>query len=83
LEKNKRLRILRSDVDLYSLVSSSDLTLGMPYTSPVLIAKEMGKKHFFIALNIESNMPDRHNGIQILKTRESLYKALREALKLK
>jgi hypothetical protein len=83
LQKERRVKILRSNEDLYSLISSGIVTVGVAYTSPVLIAKELKKAHFFISGNEELKMPDSHNGIKVLKNKQQLYKNICEVLQLK
>ena len=41
LQQNNMIEVLRADVNLYELVGSVSLVVGIPFTSPVNVAKEL------------------------------------------
>ena len=41
LQQNNLIEVLRADINLYELVRSVSLVVGIPFTSPVIVAKEL------------------------------------------
>lgn len=41
LQQNNMIEVLRADINLYDLVRSVSLVVGIPFTSPVILAKEL------------------------------------------
>jgi polysaccharide biosynthesis PFTS motif protein len=73
------LNIFNSISSIYSLVAEADLTIGIPFTSPVLIAKEMGKKGLFYTLS-NFNLPTTYNDILIVKNLDQLELIIKSTL---
>lgn len=81
LENQERLEILDSTSDVYSLISSVNLTLGIVFTSPVLIAKELNKPGAFVALS-EENFPETYNDMKVISNVTELKKTIISTLDL-
>lgn len=47
LNQNRVIEILRADTDLYQLVGKSSMVVGIPFTSPVMLAKELNIACFY------------------------------------
>lgn len=68
---------LPSDSNLYNIVGSSSLVLGTPFTSPVLIAKELDVSCAFLSLDAEDfKLPSLQNGIRVLSKESELEEIL-------
>jgi len=66
--------------NLYKIIGSSRLVIGIPFTSAVLIAKELGKKCCFYSDFIESNMSNSYNSIPLIYGEGSLVNFVLENL---
>jgi polysaccharide biosynthesis PFTS motif protein len=79
LSQNGSLTQLPSDSNLYHTVGSSSLVLGTPFTSPVLIAKELGVSCAFMSLDGEDfKLPSLQNGIRVISKEAELEDILLE-----
>ena len=65
LHSSKLIEIAHPAVNIYDLISGADITLGIIYTSPVLIAKELRKPSFFLGLN-KTWIPNDYNDVKVL-----------------
>ena len=81
LQIQKKLKILDPKSDIYRLISSTDLTLGIVFTSPVLIAKELDKPGAFVALN-GGNFSETHNEMKVISNLTELKKIILSTLEL-
>ena len=81
LQIDEQLEILDPTSDTYSLIESAKLTLGMVFTSPVLIAKELNKPGAFVALN-GTHFPDRYNDMKVISNATELKKIILSTLEL-
>ena len=65
--------------NLYTLISKSNFVVGLPYTSPVIIAKELEVNSAFVCLESkEYSIPDYFNEILVIKDRNKLLDRLIE-----
>jgi hypothetical protein len=81
LKDDKKLVILDKNSNIYSLISSTSLTLGIAFTSPVLIAKELNMPGFFLGLN-GPRFPDTYNEVKVLTNALDLKETILSALNL-
>ena len=69
------ITIFPSDVNLYGLARKAHGILGIPYTSPVVMGKELNVPSAFIDLHKDEYiLPAMHNGLEIISTTSSLEK---------
>jgi polysaccharide biosynthesis PFTS motif protein len=79
LSQSGSLTQLPSDSNLYHIVGGSSLVLGTPFTSPVLIAKELNVSSAFMCLDAgEFKLPSLRNGIRVISKEASLEEILLE-----
>jgi polysaccharide biosynthesis PFTS motif protein len=77
LSRSGSLTQLPSDSNLYNIVGGSSLVLGTPFTSPVLIAKELDVSCAFMSLDAEDfKLPSLQNGIRVLSKESELEEIL-------
>ena len=77
LSQNGSLKQLPSDSNLYHIVGSSSLVLGTPFTSPVLIAKELDVSCAFMSLGEGGFiLPSLRNGIRVISKEAELEEIL-------
>ena len=77
LSQSGSLTQLPSDSNLYHIVGSSSLVLGTPFTSPVLIAKELDVSCAFMSLDTEDfELPSLQNGIRVISKEVELEEIL-------
>ena len=81
LAKSGEIKILPTAEDLYKTISKSNYVVGIPFTSPVLIAQEMGIPCAFYAGNLHNlEIRSIENSIPVLKSIEDLTKELRKSI---
>ena len=72
-----RVEVLKPESNLYELVSQSDVVIGVPFTSPVLLGQELGTKAAYYSGGFENwDIPETRSGTVVIKEREELYKLL-------
>lgn len=81
LKDDKKIVILNENSNIYSLISSTNLTLGIAFTSPVLIAKELNVPGFFLGLD-GPRFPDMYNEVKVLTNTLDLKETILSALNL-
>jgi hypothetical protein len=66
--------VLPVDANLYSIVSESDLVIGVPYVSPVELAREMGTERAFVAfgMDVDHLLPNMWNKTEVIKEIDNL-----------
>ena len=69
---NARIKLLAPTQDLVALIGNSDLVICVPFTSPALLAKTMGKQVFYYSPSLQFNLPLEYEGIRVISGRESL-----------
>jgi polysaccharide biosynthesis PFTS motif protein len=74
LSKNGTISIIPSTVNLYKTISNSKFVVGIPFTSPVLIAQEIGVPCVFYAGSSKDTFDIRstENGIPVLRSVDEL-----------
>jgi polysaccharide biosynthesis PFTS motif protein len=74
LNQSEVIEILSAETDLYQLVGKSSLVVGIPFTSPVVLAKEMNITCFFYVPDSANNweIGKRQDDIAIIKGRREL-----------
>jgi hypothetical protein len=74
LVSSREIEILGSNVDLYSLVSKSDIVLVVPFSSPCLIANEMDVPNAYYSPNSEFKLENPEEEIKLLLSEGELKK---------
>jgi polysaccharide biosynthesis PFTS motif protein len=77
-QKAKMLTLLPADSNLYEVISMSDIVIGIPFTSPVLIAKELNIPCFYYAPDQAAmwDLPLTHEDIPVLRGYNNLQQAI-------
>jgi polysaccharide biosynthesis PFTS motif protein len=78
--KNNQLHILDSGENLYKLISQSKLIIGFPFTSPVIIGKELNKPSVFYCSSKMVKPAHKNQKNSFLQNRTLLYEYLEENL---
>jgi len=61
------LKILKPDANLYGIASSVDCIIGIPFTSPVVVGRELKIPATFIDMHKDDyHVPETHNGFQVI-----------------
>jgi polysaccharide biosynthesis PFTS motif protein len=74
LQRLNSIEVLNPDVDLYQLVRNASLVIGIPFTSPVILAKEMNVPCFFYVPESAKDWMIGHNqdGVAVIHGRSQL-----------
>jgi hypothetical protein len=74
LSQNRAIEILSAETELYQLVGESSLVVGIPFTSPVILAKEMNIPCFYYVPDSASNweIGKRQDDIAVIIGRSEL-----------
>jgi len=67
-----RINLLPPTQDLVKLIHNSDLVICVPFTSPALLAKSMGKQVFYYYPNSQFKLPPEYEGIQVISGNKNL-----------
>lgn len=79
LSKNGTVKIIPSTENLYRTISNSKFVVGIPFTSPVLIAQEIGIPCAFYSGDTHTlNIRFIENGIPVLRSIDDLTNELRK-----
>ena len=78
---NARIKILDPTQDLVALIGDSDLVICVPFTSPAILAKSMGKQVFYYSPSLQFNLPLEYEGIQVISGKKSLRQAFGSIIK--
>jgi hypothetical protein len=67
------LEILPQKSNLYDVIYNSDLVIAVPFSSPAVIAEELGVKSAFVCLSPENyNLINGYAGIPLITTNRQL-----------
>jgi polysaccharide biosynthesis PFTS motif protein len=80
LVSSQEIEILQSNVDLYNLVNESDIVLSVPFSSPCLIAHEMGVPNAYYSCNPEFTLECPEKEINLLLSEGDLKKFIVSSL---
>ena len=74
LHQLREIEVLKADADLYHLVGSSSLVIGIPFTSPVILAKEMNIPCFYYVPESAKDwiIGTDQDGVPVIKGRSEL-----------
>ena len=75
------LEILDYNENLYDLIQNAKVVVGYPFTSPVLIAKELGVFSAFYSSSVLLQKSNLHNGIRFIQNKTSLERFLDSVLR--
>lgn len=67
-----KIHLLSPTQDLVKLIQSSDLVICVPFTSPALLAKSMGKQVIYYYPNSYFKLPPEYEGIQVISGNKNL-----------
>jgi polysaccharide biosynthesis PFTS motif protein len=73
---HSKLKILAPTQDLVLLIREADLVICVPFTSPALLAKLMGKQVFYYSPSLEFNLPLEYEGIRVVFGKKNLRRAI-------
>jgi polysaccharide biosynthesis PFTS motif protein len=74
------IHILDSNENLYNLISKSKLIIGFPFTSPVIIGKELNKPSIFYCSSGLLKLAHKNQKNSFIQNRKLLYKFIEEKL---
>lgn len=81
-ERYGRIQILRPETNLYGLIANADVVIGIPFTSPVVVGREMGIKSAFMDVHKdEFLLPETHNEFPVLTNQNLVIAWLRDYLR--
>jgi polysaccharide biosynthesis PFTS motif protein len=74
LHRLNSIELLKPEVDLYGLVGSADLVVGIPFTSPVVLAKELNVPSFFYIPESARDwvIAESQDGVEVINGRNQL-----------
>jgi len=79
-----KIILLNSNSNLYGVISESDLAIAVPFTSPAVIAKEMGTPSVYLAVELDEwEIPKESNGVPVIFTLNDLEKYIQKMIKEK
>lgn len=79
LHQSKKLQILESSLNLYELIDGALLVIGIPFTSPVILAKEMKVESIYYIPDSAQDwiIGSIEDGIKVIQGREELMRYVR------
>ena len=81
-ERYGRIQILRPETNLYGLIANADVVIGIPFTSPVVVGREMGIRSAFMDVHKdEFLLPETHNEFPVLTNQNLVIAWLRDCLR--
>lgn len=81
LKRQKKLKLVSWSANLYKLIDDASLVFGVPYTSPVQIAFEMGVPSCYSGLEADEwLLEDIHEGVPVIKDYEKLLEFVRVSM---
>jgi polysaccharide biosynthesis PFTS motif protein len=84
LSKNRCVELISPVSNLYQVVSESDFVLAIPFSSPAVLAKELGVRSAFIATGIVGwDIPVESNEISVEFQIDSLTKKIKNEMETK
>jgi hypothetical protein len=82
--KRKKIKRLLASSNLYQTISSSDLVLAIPFTSPALLGRELKVDSLFVAIGCEGwDLPTSSDAVPVIFHFEELLDHVEKALKRK
>jgi polysaccharide biosynthesis PFTS motif protein len=78
---DSRLHVLSPTQDLIALIRDSDMVICVPFTSPAVLAKFMGKPVFYYSPSPQFKLPAEYEGIQVVSGRQDLRRAIESIIK--
>jgi polysaccharide biosynthesis PFTS motif protein len=77
-----KIILLNSNSNLYGVISESDLVIAVPFTSPAVIAKEMGTPSVYLAVELDEwEIPKESNGVPVIFALTDLEKYVQKMIK--
>lgn len=76
------IHLLDPELDIYSIIQDSDVVICIPFTSPAIIANEMGIPSCYYTSMEEVTLPEISNGSQVIRSTQVLSQFLVNSLGL-
>jgi len=77
---NNDITLVEPNQNLYDLISNSKLVIGFPFTSPVVIGRELGRPSIFYCSSNLLNSNRRNKKLLFLQSKASLYSYIEKEL---
>lgn len=72
MNKSSKYSMIAPNVNLYETISQSKLVIGVPFTSPVSIAKELGVPCCYFLEDDMVKLPRYYNDIKVIRSKSEL-----------
>lgn len=80
--KSKEITLVPYNVNLYDLIKECKLVIGYPFTSPIIIGKELNKPSvFYCSSKLLKRVPKKDN-VLFIQNRTSLYNYMEKSLRV-
>jgi hypothetical protein len=81
-EKEGNLQVVRPEINLYGFISKVDCVIGVPFTSPVVVGRELGVASGYIDFYKDDYLiPEIQNGFPVILDELELMSWIKECLK--
>ena len=81
LQKQKKILVLKNSSNLYEAIQESDLVICVPWTSPALIAKELGVETLYYVSDRDYEWDLRHTrDIKLFRDEKKLHSFIRKTV---
>jgi polysaccharide biosynthesis PFTS motif protein len=78
LSKNKLLDVINPNVDIFEIISQSKMCISFPFTSPAIIATELGVPSIYYLENDIMDFYQEMHGVPFVEKKELLLKFIKE-----
>lgn len=80
-ERDGKLKVLKAELNIYGIANSVDCIIGIPFTSPVVVGRELATPATFVDLYKDDyQLPETHNGFQVISDHNQLKSWLEKCL---
>jgi len=80
LSNNKLLNIMSPNVDIFEIISQSKICISFPFTSPAIIAAELGVPSIYYLENDIMSSYNKIHGVPFVEKKEMLLKFVEESI---
>jgi hypothetical protein len=80
LSNNKLLNIMSPNVDIFEIISQSKICISFPFTSPAIIATELGVPSIYYLENDIMSSYNKIHGVPFVEKKEMLLKFVEESI---
>ncbi len=79
--KERKIQLIDPDMNLYGLIRNADSVIGIPFTSPVVVGRELGIPSAFMDVHTDEYfLPGEHNEFPVLTNQNLVITWLRELI---